>query len=113
MAVLSPVWLLTIYCALVLLASLAGGWVLLVIRPTHTRLQLATSFVAGLMLGIALLHFLPLPQGQGSLRPTFGPVRIGLALVCASVAAAASLTTSLGFAPPELAVVVPPNALVA
>src|SRR5271168_2432944 len=56
---ISPVWLLTIYCALVLLASLAGGWVLLVIRPTHTRLQLATSFVAGLMLGIALLHFLP------------------------------------------------------
>ncbi len=55
----SPALLLTIYCALVLLASLAGGWLLLVIRPTHTRLQLATSFVAGLMLGIALLHFLP------------------------------------------------------
>jgi zinc and cadmium transporter len=59
MAAFSPALLLTIYCALVLLASLAGGWVLLVIRPTHTRLQLATSFVAGLMLGIALLHFLP------------------------------------------------------
>ena len=54
-----PDLLLAIYCALVLLASLAGGWVLLIIRPTHTRLQLATSFVAGLMLGIALLHFLP------------------------------------------------------
>jgi zinc and cadmium transporter len=59
MAVLSPISLLTIYCALVLLASLAGGWLLLIIRPTHTRLQTATSFVAGLMLGIALLHFLP------------------------------------------------------
>ena len=59
MSTLTPAWLLTIYCALVLLASLAGGWLLLVIRPTHTRLQLATSFVAGLMLGIALLHFLP------------------------------------------------------
>jgi zinc and cadmium transporter len=59
MTTFSPALLLTIYCALVLLASLAGGWVLLVIRPTHTRLQLATSFVAGLMLGIALLHFLP------------------------------------------------------
>src|SRR5471030_267313 len=56
---MTPFLLLTIYCLLVLLASLAGGWVLLVIRPTHTRLQLATSFVAGLMLGIALLHFLP------------------------------------------------------
>jgi zinc and cadmium transporter len=56
---MSPAWLLTIYCVLVLLASLAGGWLLLVIRPTHTRLQMAISFVAGLMLGIALLHFLP------------------------------------------------------
>jgi zinc and cadmium transporter len=55
----SPAGLLFTYCALVMLASLAGGWLLLVIRPTHTRLQLATSFVAGLMLGIALLHFLP------------------------------------------------------
>ena len=48
-----------IYCALVLVASLAGGWLLLIIHPTHTRLQMAISFVAGLMLGIALLHFLP------------------------------------------------------
>src|SRR5471032_1808846 len=59
MTAISPALLLTTYCALVVLASLAGGWLLLIIRPTHTRLQLATSFVAGLMLGIALLHFLP------------------------------------------------------
>ena len=58
-AVLSSNVLLAIYCLLVLLASLAGGWLLLVIRPTHARLQIATSLVAGLMLGIALLHFLP------------------------------------------------------
>jgi zinc and cadmium transporter len=51
--------LLAIYCALVLVASLAGGWLLLFIHLTHTRLQIAISFVAGLMLGIALLHFLP------------------------------------------------------
>src|SRR5437868_13738947 len=51
--------LLAIYSALVLLASLVGGWVLLFIHLTHTRLQMAVSFVAGLMLGIALLHFLP------------------------------------------------------
>ena len=56
---MSPVWLLTIYCVLVLVASLVGGWLLLIIRPTHTRLQMAISFVAGLMLGISLLHFLP------------------------------------------------------
>jgi len=56
---MTPVWLLTIYCALVLVGSLAGGWVRLIIDPTHTRLPMAVSFVAGLMLGIVLLHFLP------------------------------------------------------
>jgi len=57
--VISPGGLLAVYCVLVLLASLAGGWLLLLIHLTHTRLQMAVSFVAGLMLGIALLHFLP------------------------------------------------------
>ncbi len=52
-------WLLVIYCAFVLFASLAGGWLPFIVQLTHTRLQLAISFVAGLMLGIALLHFLP------------------------------------------------------
>ncbi len=42
-----------------MLASLAGGWLLLLLRPGHARLQVAISFVAGLMLGIALVHFLP------------------------------------------------------
>ncbi len=56
---MTPVCLLIIYCLLVMLASLAGGWLLLVVRPTHRRIQMAISFVAGLMLGIALLHFLP------------------------------------------------------
>ena len=56
---LSPVQLLLIYCALTLLASLAGGWLPLYIRLTHTRLQVATSFVAGLMLGVAVLHLVP------------------------------------------------------
>jgi len=64
MTALSPSWLLVIYCALVLLASLAGGWLLLAIHLTHTRLQIAVSFVAGLMLGIALLHFLPDAEEQ-------------------------------------------------
>jgi len=56
---LSHGWLLAIYCALVVLASLTGGWLLILMRPTHTRLQVAISFVSGLMLGIALIHFLP------------------------------------------------------
>ena len=54
-----PIGLLIVYCALVVVASLAGGWLILLANLTHTRLQLAISFVAGLMLGIALLHFLP------------------------------------------------------
>jgi len=56
---LSPNALLALYGAALLLASLAGGWLLLLLRPSHSRLQMAISFVAGLMLGIALLHFLP------------------------------------------------------
>ena len=51
--------LLSIYCALVIFASLAGGWLILLSKLNHSRLQMAISFVAGLMLGIALLHFLP------------------------------------------------------
>ena len=64
MSALTPGWLLVVYCALVLLASLAGGWLLLAIHLTHTRLQMAVSFVAGLMLGISLLHFLPDAEEQ-------------------------------------------------
>jgi zinc and cadmium transporter len=56
---ISPAALLFIYCAFVLLASLAGGWLLLGMRLTHARLQTAVSFVAGLMLSMALLHFIP------------------------------------------------------
>src|ERR1043166_971659 len=55
----SSVWLLVIYCVFILFASLVGGWLPLLIHLTHTRLQMAISLVAGLMLGIALLHFLP------------------------------------------------------
>ena len=51
--------LLLAYSGLILLASLAGGWIPLYIRLTHTRMQLATSFVAGLMLGVGVLHLLP------------------------------------------------------
>src|SRR5207253_10888141 len=57
------------------------------------------------------LNFLPLPHGQGSLRPTFGPERTGFAF---SVAAIASETISLpllgGADSPAL--VAPPNAVV-
>jgi zinc and cadmium transporter len=56
---MTPTTLVIVYCVLILLASLAGGWLPLWVRLTHTRMQLATSFVAGLMLGVGLLHLLP------------------------------------------------------
>src|SRR5260221_14794642 len=43
------------------------------------------------------LYFFLLPQGHGSLRPTFGPVRLGLGFYLQR-RTAASLTTKLGIA---------------
>ena len=51
--------LLTIYCGLIVAASLLGGWIPHVVRLTHRRLEIAISFVAGVILGIGLLHLLP------------------------------------------------------
>jgi zinc and cadmium transporter len=51
--------LLTFYCICVLLASIAGGVLPGIIKLTHRRMQLAMSFVGGMMLGVALLHLLP------------------------------------------------------
>lgn len=59
MSSFSSTTVLALYCALVLLASLAGGWLLLALKWNHTRLQTAVSFVSGLMLGMAVLHFIP------------------------------------------------------
>jgi len=55
----SPLVLLTLYCIVVFVASIAGGWLPMVLRLTHARLQLAVSFVGGLMLGLSLLALLP------------------------------------------------------
>lgn len=54
-----PWTLLLLYCVLILLASLAGGVVPIFIRLTHRRMQVAMSLVAGVMLGIGVLHLLP------------------------------------------------------
>lgn len=51
--------LLALYCLLVFLASLAGGLLPNLFRLTHPRLQVAVSYVAGLMLGLAVLGLLP------------------------------------------------------
>jgi zinc and cadmium transporter len=51
--------LLTYDCVLILLASIAGGMIPVWFRLTHRWMQFAVSFVAGLMLGVGLLHMLP------------------------------------------------------
>jgi len=51
--------LLTIYCLLIALASLAGGWLPMLFRMSHTRMQMSMSFVGGAMIGVGLLHLLP------------------------------------------------------
>jgi zinc and cadmium transporter len=43
----------------IVLASLVGGWLPQWLRLTHGRMQTAISFVAGVVLGIGLLHLLP------------------------------------------------------
>lgn len=50
---------LTIYCVLIALASLIGGWLPLAQRLTHLRLQVYLSLSAGAMLGAAFFHMLP------------------------------------------------------
>jgi len=55
---LSPSSLLLTYCALAFLAALLGSALPTMVRLTHTRLQVAVSFVAGLMLGLALVGLL-------------------------------------------------------
>lgn len=50
---------LVLYCAAILLASLVGGWIPLWIRLTHERMEVAVSFVAGVMLGVGVFHMMP------------------------------------------------------
>jgi zinc and cadmium transporter len=54
-----PLLLLAGYSAAIVAASLLGGWLPSLVAMTHTRTQLVMSFVAGLMLGVALYHLLP------------------------------------------------------
>src|SRR5438876_353792 len=52
-------FVLAAYLALIVLASLGGGWLTSRMRLTHTRMQLVMSFVAGRMLGVCFLQMVP------------------------------------------------------
>jgi|LSQX01.1.fsa_nt_gb zinc and cadmium transporter len=56
---LTPSSMLFVYCVAVFFIALLGGWFIQALRLTHTRLQIALSAVAGLMLGIGLINFIP------------------------------------------------------
>jgi len=60
-----PLFLLLIYCVLIVLASLGGGMLPSLLHLTHRRMQMMVSFVGGLMLGIALFHLLPHAVAEG------------------------------------------------
>lgn len=50
---------LAFYSVLIVAASMAGGLAPAMMRFTHRQLHLLMSFVAGLMLGVAIFHLLP------------------------------------------------------
>jgi zinc and cadmium transporter len=70
---MSPVVVLTYYCLLILVASLAGGMVPVWLNLTHRRMQLAVSFVAGVMLGVGVLHMLPHAVAEYAAATASGP----------------------------------------
>ena len=50
---------IALYTVLIVAASLVGGMLPAILRLGHRGLQLSLSFVAGVMLGVALFHLLP------------------------------------------------------
>jgi zinc and cadmium transporter len=68
--------LLTYYCIAIVIASIAGGLLPRWLRLSHRRTELIVSFVAGTMLGVAMLHMLPhalaaSPPGPGAALSVF------------------------------------------
>ncbi|MBC7819817.1 MAG: ZIP family metal transporter [Planctomycetaceae bacterium] len=56
---MAPGFLLAFYAVLIMTASMAGGLAPALMRFTHRTLHLLMSFVAGLMLGVAVFVLLP------------------------------------------------------
>jgi zinc and cadmium transporter len=54
-----PALLLAAYSLACVAFSLLGGWIPQVVTLTHRRMQIAISFVSGVVLGIGLLHLVP------------------------------------------------------
>ncbi len=54
-----PILLLSVYCLLIIAASLLGGWLPSLVELTHNRVQMLISLIGGLMLGIGVFQMLP------------------------------------------------------
>jgi len=54
-----PPTLLLIYCMLIAMSSLLGGYLPSLVKLTHSRMQFLVSLIGGLMLGVAIFHQLP------------------------------------------------------
>ena len=54
-----PTTLLLIYCVLIAMSSLLGGYLPSLVKLTHSRMQFLVSLIGGLMLGVAIFHQLP------------------------------------------------------
>ena len=50
---------LVLYCLLIVMASLIGGWLPSKVKLSHLRMQMILSFVSGVMLGVATMHLIP------------------------------------------------------
>lgn len=74
-----PTIILSIYCIVIVLASLLGGWLPTKIRLTHRRMQFIMSFVGGMMLGVGMFQLLPhAQQSMGSVDDAMLMTMIGL-----------------------------------
>ena len=58
--------LLLIYCVLIAVSSLLGGYLPSLVKLTHSRMQFLVSSIGGLMLGVAIFHQLPHAVGAMS-----------------------------------------------
>lgn len=70
---------LIVYCILIIVASTAGGSLPALIKLTHRKIQFVLSLVSGVMLGVALVHLLPLAIAKlGSAETALTVTLIGL-----------------------------------
>ncbi|MBC8523284.1 ZIP family metal transporter [PVC group bacterium] len=64
--------MLALLCFAIVVSSIIGGLVPLLFRPTHRRMQLAISFVGGVMAGVAILDLLPEALENGDAHCVMG-----------------------------------------